>query len=75
VSDADAARSAKHLGSIDHSLKELVKVMATLNSNFVELVKAFREADIEVIRDFDSHGAVQMTLDVANKEGDGDSIS
>lgn len=46
--DATATRIAKHLGSIDHSMKELVKVMATLNENFVTFVKKLDSADIVI---------------------------
>lgn len=47
MSDADNARIAKHLGNIDHSIKELVKVFATFNGNFVALIKKMEELDKE----------------------------
>lgn len=40
MSDADDARSAKALGELAHHAKELVKVMETINKNFVVLVRA-----------------------------------
>lgn len=39
MSDADSAKIAKHLGSIDHHLRDLTTIMKTMNENFVEFVK------------------------------------
>lgn len=43
MSEADQARIAKSLNSIDHSMRELVKVWAAFNENFVALVKKLEE--------------------------------
>lgn len=66
MSDADQARGVRALVNIEHSLKELVKVMATLNSNFVAFVDKFSEAEVTVEKSWDAN---QLTTDDVNKEG------
>lgn len=39
MSDSDQQRAARSLNNIDHHLRELVKVLATLNENFVAVGK------------------------------------
>lgn len=51
MGDADAARSAKHLGEISHSLKQLVKIFETVNLNFVAFARKLEEMDATVIMD------------------------
>lgn len=52
MGDADEARKAKSLNNIEHHLKELVKVIATLNQNFVDFAKKANEWEIITDSDF-----------------------
>lgn len=65
MGDADEARKAKSLNNIEHHLKELVRVMSTLNENFVALVKVLKEADVEI---YSTVSSDQLTLEEADKE-------
>lgn len=74
--DADGQRIAKHLGSIDHSLKQLVKIMEVFNENFVEVAKVFKNADVDIVTSGSwEDNANQMTLDEADKENGHDHTS
>jgi hypothetical protein len=46
MSEADEARKAKSLNSIDHSLRDLVKVLVVMNENFVAFVKKLEDWEI-----------------------------
>jgi len=48
VTEATAARQAKALEAISAHLKELIKVLGTMNQNFVDVVRKFQDADITV---------------------------
>lgn len=62
--DADSARIAKHLAGIDLSLKQLVRVMETLNKNFVTMVEALKDVDDASV------DSGQLTLEDQGSEND-----
>lgn len=48
MSDADEHRKANALQSIAATLKEQNRILATLNENFVALVKEIKDADVVI---------------------------
>jgi hypothetical protein len=64
MSDADSARIAKHLGDIDHHLRDLTTIMKTMNENFVEFVKVAKKFT----------DSAEITIDQAFFDGFGNRI-
>jgi DNA anti-recombination protein RmuC len=61
MGDAELSKIGRHLASIDNSMKELVKIFATLNQNFVDAVKKLEAAGTIVDPE-------QLTIDEENAE-------
>lgn len=55
MGDAELAKIGRHVHGIDASMKELVKVMAALNENFVVFVKKLSEWDVETKLEVDEN--------------------
>jgi len=47
MSDADDARMARSLSAIEHYMKKLVRVLETMNENFVEVGKSFKNISVD----------------------------
>ena len=61
MSDADSARIAKHLDSIEHSMRRLVAVMTTFNENFVALVNKLGEMNSTELTIDEAHNYIAGT--------------